>query len=144
MSEKKLGFLIGDLFYTYTNYLNNALKEMDITISQARVLLVLAKNDGVSIDFLANKTNIGKSSITKSVKILEKKEFLTKEIDPDDNRKKIIKITSKGKEIQKFAIQKFAIKTNEEIENKLNPQIGEKEMADLKIKLEELIILIDS
>ena len=115
MSEKKLGFLIGDLFYTYTNYLNNALKEMDITISQARVLLVLAKNDGVSID------------------------FLTKEIDPDDNRKKIIKITSKGKEIQKFAI-----KTNEEIENKLNPQIGEKEMADLKIKLEELIILIDS
>ena len=94
MSEKKLGFLIGDLFYTYTNYLNNALKEMDITISQARVLLVLAKNDGVSIDFLANKTNIGKSSITKSVKILEKKEFLTKEIDPDDNRKKIIKITS--------------------------------------------------
>ena len=76
MSEKKLGFIIGDLFYTYTNYLNNALKEMDITISQARVLLVLAKNDGVSIDFLANKTNIGKSSITKSVKILEKKEFL--------------------------------------------------------------------
>ncbi|WP_296872251.1 MarR family winged helix-turn-helix transcriptional regulator [uncultured Methanobrevibacter sp.] len=99
MSEKKLGFLIGDLFYTYTNYLNNALKEMDI----------------------------------------EKKEFLTKEIDPDDNRKKIIKITSKGKEIQKFAF-----KTNEEIENKLNLQIGEKEMADLKIKLEELIILIDS
>ena len=139
MSEKKLGFLIGDLFYTYTNYLNNALKEMDITISQARVLLVLAKNDGVSIDFLANKTNIGKSSITKSVKILEKKEFLTKEIDPDDNRKKIIKITSKGKEIQKFAIN-----TNEEIENKLNHQIGEKEMADLKRKLEELIILIDS
>ena len=139
MSEKKLGFLIGDLFYTYTNYLNNALKEMDITISQARVLLVLAKNDGVSIDFLANKTNIGKSSITKSVKILEKKEFLTKEIDPDDNRKKIIKITSKGKEIKKFAF-----KTNEEIENKLNRQIGEKEMADLKIKLEELIILIDS
>lgn len=89
MSEKKLGFLIGDLFYTYTNYLNNALKEMDITISQARVLLVLAKNDGVSIDFLANKTNIGKSSITKSVKILAKKEFLTKEIDPDDNRKKL-------------------------------------------------------
>ena len=41
-------------------------------------------------------------------------------------------------------LQKFAIKTNEEIENKLNPQIGEKEMADLKIKLEELIILIDS
>ena len=139
MAEKKLGFLIGDLFYTYTNYMNNALKEMDITISQARVLLVLAKNDGVSIDFLANKTNIGKSSITKSVKILEKKEFLTKEIDPEDNRKKIIRITPKGKEIQKSAV-----KTNEEIENKLNSQIGEKGMADLKIKLEELITLIDS
>lgn len=139
MSEKKLGFLIGNLFYTYTNYLNNALKEMDITISQARILLVLAKNDGISIDYLAKKTNIGKSSITKSVKILEKKKFLTKEIDPTDNRKRIVKITSTGKEIQKFAI-----KTNNEIEEKLNQRIGEKEIDELKIKLEELITLINS
>lgn len=139
MKTKKLGFLIGNLFNSYTNYLNNALKERDITISQTRILLVLAKNDGVSIDYLAEKTNIGKSSITKSVKILEKKKFLTKEIDPKDNRKKIVKITSTGKEIQKFAI-----KTNNEIEEKLNHQIGEKEIDDLKIKLEELITLINS
>ena len=85
------------------------------------------------------KTNIGKSSITKSVKILEKKKFLTKEIDPKDNRKKIVKITSTGKEIQKFAI-----KTNNEIEEKLNQRIGEKEIDELKIKLEELITLINS
>lgn len=139
MKTKKLGFLIGDLFYSYTNYLNHALKKMDITISQARILLVLAKNDGISIDYLAKKTNIGKSSITKSVKILEKKKFLTKEIDPTDNRKRIVKITSTGKEIQKFAI-----KTNNEIEEKLNQRIGEKEIDELKIKLEELITLINS
>ena len=133
MSEKKLGFLIGDLFYTYTNYLNNALKEMDITISQARVLLVLAKNNGVSIDFLANKTNIGKSSTTKSVKILEKKGFLTKEIDPEDNRKKIVKITKKGRNIQKEALR-----INDEIETSIISKIGEEEIKTLK---EQLITL---
>ena len=76
MSEKKLGFLIGDLFYTYTNYLNNALKEMDITISQARVLLVLAKNDGVSIDFLANKTKVFIWYVEQSVVSLPSQTFI--------------------------------------------------------------------
>ena len=137
MSEKKLGFIIGNLFYAYTNYLNNALKKMDITLSQARVLLVLAKNDGVSIDFLASKTNIGKSSITKSVKILERKEYLTKAIDPEDNRRKIVKITPKGKEIQKFAID-----VNTEIEEKISEKIGKKQIDELKIQLEDLIELI--
>lgn len=137
MSEKKLGFLIGNLFYAYTNYLNNSLKEMDITLSQARVLLVLAKNDGVSIDFLSSETKIGKSSITKSVKILERKQYLTKDIDPEDNRRKIIRITSKGKEIQKQAV-----KVNDEIEEKLNAEFGKKEIESLKNELEELIKLI--
>lgn len=137
MSEKKLGFLIGNLFYAYTNYLNNSLKEMDITISQARVLLVLAKNDGVSIDFLSSETKIGKSSITKSVKILERKQYLTKDIDPKDNRRKIVRITSKGKEIQKQAV-----KVNDEIEEKLNVEFGKKEIESLKNELEELIKLI--
>ena len=137
MSEKKLGFLIGNLFYAYTNYLNNSLKEMDITISQARVLLVLAKNDGVSIDFLSSETKIGKSSITKSVKILERKQYLTKDIDPEDNRRKIVRITSKGKEIQKQAV-----KVNDEIEKKLNVEFGKKEIESLKNELEELIKLI--
>ena len=137
MSEKKLGFIIGNLFYTYTNYLNNALKKMDITISQARVLLVLAKNDCVSIDFLASKTNIGKSSITKSVKILERKEYLTKAIDPEDNRRKIVKITPKGMEIQKFAID-----VNREIEEKISHKIGKKQIDELKIQMEDLIEFI--
>ena len=73
MEEKKLGFLIANLFNDYTNYMNSYLKEMDLTLSQTRVLLVLALNNGVSIDYLAEKANIGKSSVTKSVKILEKK-----------------------------------------------------------------------
>lgn len=101
MEEKKLGFLIANLFNDYTNYMNSYLKEMDLTLSQTRVLLVLALNNGVSIDYLAEKANIGKSSVTKSVKILEKKGFLTKEIDPEDNRRKIVKITKKEKKYKR-------------------------------------------
>ena len=71
MSEKKLGFLIGNLFYAYTSYMNSYLTEMDLTLSQTRILLVLALNGGISIYELSKATNIGKSSITKSVKILE-------------------------------------------------------------------------
>ena len=101
MEEKKLGFLIANLFNDYT------------------------------------KANIGKSSVTKSVKILEKKGFLTKEIDPEDNRRKIVKITKKGKEIQKAALQ-----INNEIEESIISKIGENEIKTLKeqlITLDELI-----
>lgn len=133
MQEKKLGFLIANLFNDYTNYMNKYLKEMDLTLSQTRVLLVLGLNDGVSIDCLASKSNIGKSSVTKSVKILEKKGFLTKEIDPQDNRKKIIKITKKG-----INVQKAAVKINDEIEDSIISKIGKEEIKNLK---EQLITL---
>lgn len=137
MEEKKLGFLIANLFNDYTNYMNNYLKEMDLTLSQTRVLLVLSLNNGVSIDYLAEKANIGKSSVTKSVKILEKKGFLTKEIDSEDNRRKVVKITKKGKEIQNAALQ-----INDEIEESIISKIGENEIKTLKkqlIALDELI-----
>lgn len=133
MKEKKLGFLIANLFNDYTNYMNRYLKEMDLTLSQTRVLLVLGLNDGVSIDVLSTKSNIGKSSTTKSVKILEKKGFLTKEIDPEDNRKKIVKITKKGRNIQKEALR-----INDEIETSIISKIGEEEIKSLK---EQLITL---
>ena len=133
MKEKKLGFLIANLFNDYTNYMNRYLKEMDLTLSQTRVLLVLALNNGVSIDYLAEKANIGKSSTTKSVKILEKKGFLTKEINPYDNRKKIVKITKKGRNIQKEALR-----INYEIETSIISKIGEEEIKTLK---EQLITL---
>ena len=133
MEEKKLGFLIAHLFNDYTNYMNSYLKEMDLTLSQTRVLLVLGLNDGVSIDVLSTKSNIGKSSVTKSVKILEKKGFLTKEIDPEDNRKKIVKITKKGRNIQKEALR-----INDEIETSIISKIGEEEIKTLK---EQLITL---
>ena len=133
MKEKKLGFLIANLFNDYTNYMNRYLREMDLTLSQTRVLLVLGLNDGVSIDVLSTKSNIGKSSTTKSVKILEKKGFLTKEIDPEDNRKKIVKITKKGRNIQKEALR-----INDEIETSIISKIGEEEIKTLK---EQLITL---
>ena len=137
MSEKKLGFLLGNLFYAYASYMNSYLKEMDLTLSQTRILLVLALNGGISIYELSKATNIGKSSITKSVKILEKKGFLTKEIDSQDNRKKYIKITPKGLEVQKLAVR-----MNDEIENKINEEFGENEINELKEKLEQLIGII--
>ncbi|MBQ1731999.1 MAG: winged helix-turn-helix transcriptional regulator [Bacteroidales bacterium] len=87
----------------------------------------------VLLVFCGKATNIGKSSITKSVKILEKKGFLTKEIDSQDNRKKYIKITPKGLEVQKLAVR-----MNDEIENKINEEFGENEINELKEKLEQL------
>lgn len=138
INEIKLGILLSTAFTRYTNHLNNILKEMNISLSQTRILLTLAHKDGVSIDHLSQKTGIGKSSITKSVKILERKEFITKEIDPQDNRKKIIKITNKGRKIQEKALE-----INQEIEETIEKQIGKQETNNLKYNLKTLITLME-
>ena len=138
-----LGFLISNAFNDYTHYLNNYFKEIDLSLSlslsQARVLLVLAHKEHVSIDYLSEKTNISKSSITKSVKILEKKDFVTKKIDPIDNRKKVIDVTDKGK-----IVQKKALLINNQMEEKLKNKLGEKEINSLKYQLKKLVDLINS
>ena len=101
--------------------------------------MVLAHKEHVSIDYLSEKTNISKSSITKSVKILEKKDFVTKKIDPIDNRKKVIDVTDKGK-----IVQKKALLINNQMEEKLKNKLGEKEINSLKYQLKKLVDLINS
>ena len=102
------------------------------------MLLTLYDYEGVSIDFLAKKTYMSKSSVTKAVKHLEKKELVKKEIDSEDNRKKIITTTNKGKEIQREALR-----MNFEIEEKLKKELGEELIKRMKIQLRDLILALD-
>lgn len=138
INQIALGFLISTAFKSYTQYLNKYFKEINLSLSQARVLLVLGHKDHVSIDYLSQQTNINKSSITKSVKILEKKKFIIKKIDPVDNRKKVIIVTKKGKEVQKKALV-----INNEIEDKLREMIGKNGTNSLKLQLKKLISSIN-
>lgn len=133
-ADSNLGSLISVSFNKYINNLNVQFEKMNLNTTQARVLLILSKNNNVSIDYISKESFISKSSVTKAVKTLESNGFLTKRINPEDNRKKIVTITEKGKEVKKAAIE-----TNKKIEDELKAKIGEEELINLKKSLAKLL-----
>ena len=133
-----IGFIISIALNQYVQQTNSYLKEINLNMSQTKVLLTLYDYDGVSIDFLTKKTYMSKSSVTKAVKHLEKKGLVNKKIDEEDNRKKVITTTDKGKEIQEDALE-----MNFRIEEKLKKELGNDAIKSMKIQLRDLILALD-
>ncbi len=71
----------------------------DLTYTQFIVLMSLWKKDGVSISYLAKKTGISNATMTPLLKLLEKKQFITRQMLPENERQKNIVLTNKGKDL---------------------------------------------
>lgn len=139
IDDINIGFIISIALNQYIRQTDGYLKEINLNMSQTKVLLILYDYDGVSIDFLTKKTYMSKSSVTKAVKHLEKKGLVNKEIDEEDNRKKVITATDKGKQIQKDALE-----MNFKIEEKLKKELGNDAIKSMKIQLRDLILILDN
>lgn len=68
---------------------------------QIQLLLFCAshKKENLKVSFLANEFNLTKATISDSIKVLIKKELLSKEINPLDSRSFMVQLTKKGNEI---------------------------------------------
>ena len=137
IDDINIGFIISIALNQYIQQTDDYLKEINLNMSQTKVLLTLYDYDGVSIDFLTKKTYMSKSSVTKAVKHLEKKGLVNKKIDEEDNRKKVITSTDKGKQIQKDALE-----MNFNIEEKLKKELGNDAIKSMKIQLRALSYFI--
>lgn len=138
IDDINIGFIISIALNQYIQQTDSYLKEINLNMSQTKVLLTLYDYEGVSIDFLTKKTYMSKSSVTKAVKHLEKKGLVNKKIDEEDNRKKVITATDKGKRIQEDALE-----MNFRIEEKLKEELGNDAIKSMKIQLRDLISVLD-
>lgn len=138
IDDINIGFIISIALNQYIQQTDSYLKEINLNMSQTKVLLTLYDYEGVSIDFLTKKTYMSKSSVTKAVKHLEKKGLVNKKIDEEDNRKKVITATDKGKRIQEDALE-----MNFKIEEKLKEELGNDAIKSMKIQLIDLILVLD-
>ncbi len=139
IDDINIGFIISIALNQYIQQTDGYLKEINLNMSQTKVLLTLYDYDGVSIDFLTKKTYMSKSSVTKAVKHLEKKGLVNKKIDEEDNRKKVITATDKGKQIQEDALE-----MNFRIEEKLKEELGNDAIKSMKIQLRDLILVLEN
>ena len=89
------------IIYRYGNiYLDKKLAPLRISAAQAKILLMLYKNETLSQVELSQILRLDRGSITRSIKKLEKIEYIKRIRDSKDNRIYHIKLTEKGRKIK--------------------------------------------
>ncbi|MCW2495532.1 MarR family transcriptional regulator [Jatrophihabitans sp.] len=91
---------LGESFWALARQLRRAsldsLAEWDVTPSQARVLRVLARRDGLRLSDLAEHLRIAARSTTEVVDGLEAKGLVRRSPDPNDRRATLVSLTEQG------------------------------------------------
>jgi MarR family transcriptional regulator, organic hydroperoxide resistance regulator len=103
------------------------LDRLGITYPQYLVMLVLWESDGVTVNDIAHRLILNTNTITPLLKRMETMNLITRSTSKEDQRKVIIQLTEKGKEMEKAAaevplnlIKKMGIEPNEETLTEIN------------------------
>ena len=102
------GFLIGKIQRLSERIFSKILKENnlnEINPAQGRILFVLWEKDGISINELAQKASMGKSTLTSMLDRLEDSGFVKRKPSPIDRRKILIERTEKDVKFQDIYIK---------------------------------------
>jgi DNA-binding MarR family transcriptional regulator len=84
----------------YTHFL----KPLGITYTQYIVLMVLWEKDDITVSELGKKLYLDSGTLTPLLKKMEKEGFLTRKRSAEDERRVEIKLTRKGRDLKKKAI----------------------------------------
>ncbi len=85
---------ISIIYREHAKYINDNVKEEDLSFGLHPLLINIYRHEGISQEQLAQNFHLNESTITRNLKKLEDKGFIER---IPDKRKKIIKITAKGK-----------------------------------------------
>ena len=78
---------------------------IEINSAQGRIMFVLWQNDGISINELAKKTHLKKSTLTSMLDRLEKMGYIRRQHSKKDRRKILIKRTEKDRAMEKKYVE---------------------------------------
>lgn len=101
--QREGGFLIAKIHHLAGRVFARKLKEYnldEINPAQGRILFVLWQRDEISIQELAQRTSLGKTTLTSMLDRLEKAGHLTRVPSVEDRRKIMIKLTEKNKALK--------------------------------------------
>ena len=85
---------ISIIYREHAKFINDIVKEEGLTFGLHPLLIKIYKNEGINQEQLAEAFHLNESTIARNLKKLEDKGFIER---IKDKRKKIIKVTAKGK-----------------------------------------------
>lgn len=125
-SDIPLGLMVSMIYRTRLMFINEKIKNMDITAGQIPFLMELSHEEGISQDDLASHFHIDKGTVARALRKLEDNDYLYRKTDPNNRRRYIIYLTEKGK-----ATVPQIIKINKEWESSIRSKISKTEYNHL-------------
>lgn len=126
--------LINQINEKHQNHLKTELNKYNLTYGQLKFLLALKDNPKISQKEISEIYRINESSVTRSIRKLETKNFITRIISPTNHRKKEIKLTETTEQILKEII-----KTEKEWNKEINTKLNNEEKKQLNNLLNKII-----
>lgn len=91
--------MISNIFHEYKSHLNQELKDLKLTSSEAVVIHIVGKYNDVSQEEIGKKMKADKAFITRILKNLTLRDYIKKEKSKYDFRENRISLTKKSKNI---------------------------------------------
>lgn len=101
-------------------HVSKYVKDFNLSSTQADILLYLADNPGINQKNLAFSMVLDPSLIGRDVTKLELKEFIIREIDLQDTRSRILKISKKGMEVVETLRRELTLWWDESLKKSIN------------------------
>lgn len=116
-----------------TRLFDEALAHVDLTIGQFSLLTVLAGQESWGMQPLANVLGTDRSSLTASLKPLERRQLVTSRLDVTDRRVRHIELTPAGSDLLDRAVPCWRIAQDQTV-----ALLGEEQSANVRTIFERL------
>jgi len=102
-----VGKLLTIIVKNQTLFLNHHLEELGINSSQLHFMFEIDHQREINQEKIASRCSIDKGSVARSIKKLEDKGLVVREVDKENRRQKKVSLTPKGEETLSKAIEKL-------------------------------------
>ena len=100
-----VGKLIPMIARSQTIYINNNLASLEINATQLHLMFEISHQNHINQEKISQRCNINKGSVARSMKKLEDKGLIKREIDENNRRQNKISLTEHGEKTLKKAIE---------------------------------------
>ena len=106
-SALPIGKLVSMISRGHSIYLNHNLKDYDINATQLHLLFEISHQNNINQEKISSRCNINKGAVARSIRKLEEKGLIVREIDAENRRQNKISLTPEGEDILNRSIDVF-------------------------------------
>ncbi len=133
--ENQLCFPVYAVSRLFTREYQPYLDKLNITYPQYLALMILWEEDGIGVNEIAKKLILNTNTVTPLLKRMELQGLLERQRSSKDERKVIVKLTKKGKDLKEQALEIPKSLTQKLLDSPLSIE----NLIDLKKNLEAII-----